>query len=192
MFSTITTEPSTTMPKSSAPSERRLAGMWRRSSRMEAKSSEKGMVSATMNGAADVAEKQKQDDHHQGHALAQIVQDGFGGGMDQVAAVKVRDDLHARRQHVTIHQIHLFVQGGQGLFRIRSFAQQHDALHHVIVVHHLAVLAVHDFAQFSQADFGVLASPRRCRARAPACRFAPSRPWRPRRPPFASGPRRER
>ena len=49
MFSTITTAPSTTMPKSSAPSDSRLAGMLFRFRQMEANSSENGMVSATMN-----------------------------------------------------------------------------------------------------------------------------------------------
>jgi hypothetical protein len=48
MFSTITTAPSTTMPKSSAPSESRLAGMWRRSRQIAANSSENGMVMATI------------------------------------------------------------------------------------------------------------------------------------------------
>ena len=51
MFSTITTAPSTTIPKSSAPSESRFAGMWLRSSQIEAKSRENGMVSATMRAA---------------------------------------------------------------------------------------------------------------------------------------------
>ena len=48
MFSTITTAPSTTMPKSSAPSDSRLAGMPFRFRQVAANSSENGMVSATM------------------------------------------------------------------------------------------------------------------------------------------------
>ena len=48
MFSTITTAPSTTMPKSSAPSESRLAGMPFRFRQVAANSRENGMVSATM------------------------------------------------------------------------------------------------------------------------------------------------
>ena len=48
MFSTITTDPSTTMPKSSAPSESRFAGICRRSSRIAANRSEKGIVTATI------------------------------------------------------------------------------------------------------------------------------------------------
>ena len=48
IFSTITTEPSTTMPKSSAPSESRLAGMFVMFSRMDANSRENGIVAATI------------------------------------------------------------------------------------------------------------------------------------------------
>src|SRR5450759_3253243 len=46
MFSTITTAPSTTIPKSNAPNERRLTGTFVKPSQMEANSNENGMVSA--------------------------------------------------------------------------------------------------------------------------------------------------
>src|SRR2546428_631426 len=48
MFSVMMTAPSTMIPKSMAPSESRLAGMPRRSMNTKAKSSESGIVSATM------------------------------------------------------------------------------------------------------------------------------------------------
>ena len=48
MFSTITTAPSTRMPKSIAPIESRLAGMCRRSRQMKANSSDSGIVIATI------------------------------------------------------------------------------------------------------------------------------------------------
>src|ERR1035437_10077070 len=47
MFSTMTMAPSTIMPKSSAPRESRLAGMWRRSRQREANRRENGMVRVT-------------------------------------------------------------------------------------------------------------------------------------------------
>ena len=59
MFSTMTTEPSTTMPKSSAPSESRLAGMCFRSRQIEANNKEKGMVSATMIAPRTLPRKRK-------------------------------------------------------------------------------------------------------------------------------------
>jgi hypothetical protein len=48
MFSTITTAPSTTIPKSSAPSDNKFAGTWIRLRQIHANNSENGMVSATM------------------------------------------------------------------------------------------------------------------------------------------------
>ena len=59
MFSTMTTAPSTTIPKSSAPSESRFAGILLKSSQMEAKSSENGIVSATMKAARTLPRKRK-------------------------------------------------------------------------------------------------------------------------------------
>ena len=51
MFSVMMTAPSTMMPKSMAPSDRRFAGIPRRSMKMKAKRSDSGIVSATMNAA---------------------------------------------------------------------------------------------------------------------------------------------
>ena len=48
MFSTMTTAPSTRMPKSMAPIDSRFAGMCLRSRQMKANSSESGIVTATM------------------------------------------------------------------------------------------------------------------------------------------------
>ena len=59
MFSIMTTEPSTTMPKSSAPRESRLAGMWLMSRQMEANRSAKGMVRATMMAPRTLPRKRK-------------------------------------------------------------------------------------------------------------------------------------
>ena len=156
MFSTITTEPSTTMPKSSAPRESRLAGMWRQVEQDRSKKKRERNGERHDERTANVAQEQEKHDDDQDDALAQVVQHGVGGEVHQVAAVKVRDDLDARRQHVAVDEIHLFVQGRQGLFGIGAFAQQHDALHHVIVVVNLAVLAMQRLAEFPQADFGPL------------------------------------
>ena len=51
MFSVMITAPSTMIPKSMAPRERRLAGIPLRSMKMKAKRSERGIVSATMTAA---------------------------------------------------------------------------------------------------------------------------------------------
>ena len=59
MFSTITTAPSTTRPKSNAPSESRFAGMWRRSRQIDANSSENGIVRATIRALRTLPRKRK-------------------------------------------------------------------------------------------------------------------------------------
>jgi len=48
MFSTMTTVPSTTIPKSNAPKDRRFAGMPFKFKHVAAKSSENGIVKATI------------------------------------------------------------------------------------------------------------------------------------------------
>ena len=63
MFSTITTAPSTRMPKSMAPIESRLAGMFRRSRQMNAISSASGTVTATIRPGAEVVEEEHEHDH---------------------------------------------------------------------------------------------------------------------------------
>ena len=95
MFSTITTAPSTTMPKSSAPSDSRFAGI---AVQLEA---DGGEQQRERNGerdderAADIAEEQEQNDGHQDDAFGQIVQHGVGGVVDQIAAIEKGDDLYA-------------------------------------------------------------------------------------------------
>ena len=73
MFSTITTAQSTMMPKSIAPIESRFAGMCLRSRQMKAKSSDSGIVIATMSPARKSYRKKIRitiDDHD---AAQQIV-----------------------------------------------------------------------------------------------------------------------
>ena len=62
MFSTITTAPSTMMPKSMAPMDSRLAEMPRTSMQVKANSSDKGNGERHDQRAAQVAEEQHQDD----------------------------------------------------------------------------------------------------------------------------------
>ena len=57
MFSTMTTAPSTTIPKSRAPRESRFAGIWRRSKSIEANSNEKGIVAATISALRTLPRK---------------------------------------------------------------------------------------------------------------------------------------
>ena len=73
MFSTMMTDESTMMPKSTAPIDSRLADLPRRNSTAKANSSASGMLMATISGAADVAQEHEQDDRHQHHAQEQVL-----------------------------------------------------------------------------------------------------------------------
>ena len=57
MFSTMTTAPSTIMPKSIAPIESRLAGMCAQSRQMNANSSANGIVTATISAVRTLKRK---------------------------------------------------------------------------------------------------------------------------------------
>ena len=76
MFSTITTAPSTTIPKSSAPSDSRLAGICFRSRQVAANSREKGMVSATMIAPRMFPRNRNRTIDDQNHSFGQVVQNG--------------------------------------------------------------------------------------------------------------------
>ena len=162
MFSTITTAPSTTMPKSSAPSESRLAEMCRRSRQMEAKSSENGMVSATMSAPRTLPRKRKRMIDDQDDAFGQVVQHGVRGVVHQIAAIEKRNDLHARRQDVLVEPLDLGVNAVQRRRRIRALAQEHDAFDHIVVIDHHAVGAVDGLADLPQTNLRPLRHDRRC------------------------------
>ena len=72
MFSTMMTEESTMMPKSTAPIDSRLADLPRRNSTEKANSSASGMLMATIKARADVAQEHEQDHRHQHHADEQV------------------------------------------------------------------------------------------------------------------------
>ena len=65
---------------------------------------------------------------------------------------RMRNDLHARRQETLIELLDLLVQRRPARVRIRTLAQQHDPGDHVVVVDHLALLAVDCLTQLAQPD----------------------------------------
>ena len=73
MFSTITTAPSTRMPKSIAPIESRFAGMCLRSRQMNANSSDSGIVDRDDQPRADVVQEEDQHDDDEHDAAQQVV-----------------------------------------------------------------------------------------------------------------------
>ncbi len=79
MFSIMMTVESTTMPKSTAPSEIRLAGVSVPTRPQNAMSSASGMLSAVISAARVCPRKSEQDHRHQHHADEQVLEHGVGG-----------------------------------------------------------------------------------------------------------------
>ena len=87
MFSTITTAPSTMMPKSIAPRLSRLALILPSTMPVTANSIESGMTSATISAAREVAEQQEEHGDHQRGALEQVRSHRLERRLDQLGPV---------------------------------------------------------------------------------------------------------
>ncbi len=141
MFSTMMTDESTMMPKSTAPIDSKLADLPRKKSIRKGKQQGQRHVNGHDDRGSHVAEKHQQDRRHQNHSDQQILLHGFGGDADQGRAVVEYIDLHAG-QHAAGLSVQLFDQGldvSQGGERFLALAQQHDGLDGVVVVFPAAV-----------------------------------------------------
>ncbi len=135
MFSTITTAPSTMMPKSIAPMESRFAGTWRRSRQMNAKSSESGIVVATINPERTSYRKNISTTSTKHDAAQEIVLHRARGERDQFAAIVERPNLHVLRQHAIVQLRRswprTFLQHGLRLLAARHEDHAFDSIVHV-------------------------------------------------------------
>ena len=137
MFSTMMTEESTMMPKSTAPMESRFADLPRKYSMEKANSKASGILMATMMAVRMLLTNMNRIDDDEQHADHQVFRHRLGGDVEQVRAVVIRLDLHAGqlppgRGVVELLDFLLDVfQGGQGILVL---AHQHDALDHVVLV----------------------------------------------------------
>ena len=156
MFSTITTAPSTTIPKSSAPSDSRFAGMPFRFRHVAANKQRKRDGQSDDDGAANIPEKQKEDDHHQNDAFGEVVQHGVGRVVHQIAAIDERNHLHARGQNGVVQFLHLLVNSLQRRVGVGAFAQQRDAGNHIVVIDELSVFVPDRPGELAQPDLRTL------------------------------------
>ena len=93
MFSTMTTAPSTRMPKSMAPIEQARRNVLQ----IQADEGEKKRQrdrDRDDQSRAHVVEEENEDDQHQQHAVQQVVRNRVRGERDQVAPVVERPHLH--------------------------------------------------------------------------------------------------
>ena len=152
MFSTMTTAPSTTMPKSSAPKESRLAGMCLKLRQMAANSRENGMVSATIKAPRALPRNRNRIRATSAMPSVRLC--------STVCVVKCTRLLRSRNGTIftpggrkpSVQLLNLVVDGFQSGIGIGALAQQDDAFHHVGVIEHRAVGAVDRLADLSQAD----------------------------------------
>src|SRR5579862_7900252 len=107
-------------------------------------------------GAADIAQKNKEDDDNQDHSFGEIVQDRVGCVVNQIVAVQIGDDLYARRQNLRVEAIDHGVEMLQHGCGVATFAQEDDALHDIVVIFNHAVGAMESFADLTEANLGAL------------------------------------
>ncbi len=128
--------------------------------------------------AAQVAEEDEQDERDEEDAFGEVMQNGVGGELEQVAAVEEGNDLHARRQDVLVELLDLGVDALRGSVGVVALLQQDDAFDDVAVVDELAVVAADclllligagasprlaGLADLAEADLRALTARWRCR-----------------------------
>ena len=105
MFSIMMTVESTTMPKSTAPSEMRFAGVPVATRPQNAMSSASGMLSAVMSAAARVPRKSRSTMDTSTMPTSEVLQHRVRRELHEVAAVVVRHDVHPGRQDVIVADV---------------------------------------------------------------------------------------
>ena len=103
MFSIMMTVESTTMPKSTAPSEMRFAGVSGADQAAEGDEQRERDVERGDERRAHVAEEQEEHDRRRATMPdEQVLEHRVRRELHEVAAVVVRDDVHARRQELVV------------------------------------------------------------------------------------------
>ena len=137
MFSTMMTEESTMMPKSTAPMDSRFADLPRKNSIEKANNSASGMLMATMMAVRMLLTNMNRITTTSSTPDQQVFRHGLGGDVEQIRAVVIGLDLHAGQPPAGCGVVEFLdflldvLQGGQGVLVL---AHQHDALHHVVLV----------------------------------------------------------
>ncbi len=135
MFSIMMTVESTTMPKSTAPSEMRFAGVSRPHHAAERDEQRQRDVERRDDRRARVPEEEKEHDRDEQHAHDQVLEHRVRRELHEVAAVVVRHDVHARRQDVILpDEVDAVVDAFERRRRLAAVAHEDDALHDVGIV----------------------------------------------------------
>ena len=159
MFSIMMTVESTTMPKSTAPSEMRFArGAGRDHAAEGDEQRERDVDRRDERGARVCPRKRKSTTDDEQHPDEEVLEHGVRRQLHEVAAVVVGHDVHARRQDVVLADVvDALVDAGERRRRLAAVAHEDDALDDVGVV-----VVTDDAEARRRADLGR----RRCPSRA--------------------------
>ena len=135
MFSIMMTVESTTMPKSTAPSEMRFAGVSVPDHAAERDEQRERDVERRDDGGARVPEEEEEHDRHEQHPDDEVLEHRVRRQLHQVAAVVVGHDVHPRRQDVVrADVVDALVDALQRRLRLAAVAHEDDALDDVRLV----------------------------------------------------------
>src|ERR1017187_1881279 len=156
MFSTMTTAPSTTIPKSRAPSEE-ISGNVAQIEPDRCKEQRERNGQRDDERGTGIEEKQEENDADQDHAFRQIVHHRVQGEMKEIAAIQHGDNLHTWGQDPVVELIHLLVNCLERCLLFGALAHQHDALDDIRLIDDAPVLHVVGASHMAQTDLRTLA-----------------------------------
>ena len=134
IFSITITVVSMMMPKSTAPSEIRLAGVPSSMHQRERAEQRQRDIDRRDQRGAQVAQEKQQHQEHQRHPDRQVLEHGMQRGLDQRGAIVIRDDLVTRGQDAGgVEVVDFGLDALERLQRVAIFAHQDDAGDHVVV-----------------------------------------------------------
>ena len=111
-------------------------------------------------GAAYVAQEQKQNDRYQDHAFAQVVLHGLHREGHQLGTIEERNNFHAPGQNTVVQLFYFFMNAFENGVRIVALLQQHNAFHGIGIVNDPArartICNMHGAADLAKANLGAL------------------------------------
>ena len=132
MFSTITSVPSITIPKSIAPMESKIGRHVVRVQENKCEEQRQRNRQRDDKSRAQADQEENQHDQHQHHAAQQVRFDGVGGEPHQVAAIVERPHLDIGRQDALVDFFGLLLDALQHGLRLLAAPHQDHAFYGVI------------------------------------------------------------
>ena len=103
-------------------------------------------------GSSDVAKEDEQNDRHQDDAFGQVMKNGLGGELYEIASVQKRNNLHAGRKNAVVQIMNLLMKSLEHFVCFCALAKKHDAFHNIPVVHDNTVFGVDRLTDLAQPN----------------------------------------